>query len=220
MTRKFGIQQILVLATTAFSVFLVVGAIAYQSLKTPEGLKALTIGMPTLGSQAASVEVVIFEDFLCYGCRVFNEEIFPQIESRYITSNRVRYTFVPLAFIGGSKPLANAALAVYKIAPDRFFAYAREVFQWMERLPRGDAAKPYLLEFAKKVGRIDLDKLKQCIETDCYYEELDRNYRSAKKLMGKNFGTPALFINGEKTSTASFRLVQQRIEKALPGEKP
>lgn len=220
MRRKFKIHQILVLATTALSILLAAGVIVRHPSKASDDLKALMAGMPTIGSQAANVEVVIFEDFFCQGCRIFNEEIFPQIESRYIASKRVRYTFVPLAFIAGSKPLANAAFAVHKIAPAQFFPYARKVFRWMDRLPPGDAAKPLLLDLAKKVGKIDLEKLQQCIETNCYYEELDQQYLAAKKFMGKKFGTPALFVNGKATSTASFLIVQQRIEKTLEEAAP
>ncbi|MDE3045205.1 MAG: thioredoxin domain-containing protein [Verrucomicrobiota bacterium] len=217
---KWKTHRILVVVTTVLSVCVFAAGLFYQSVRMRGALGIPLADLPTLGSPRAPIEIVIFEDFRCYGCRTFNEEIFPQVESRYITSGRARYTFVPVAFMSGSKPLGNAAIAVHKQAPDRFFPYIRELFRYAEMRQGRESDPAVFVKIAKKVGGIDLKELEKSIKTERYYNELERNYQWAKRIMGRKFGTPALFVNGALTSTASFRAVELKIDRALEGSEP
>jgi protein-disulfide isomerase len=213
MGAKQSFRQVLVLVTAAIAICLITGASLYQSLRIPDALEILTKGQPTMGNYRAKVEVVVFEDFLCVECLAFNEDIFPQIEERYIATNDVRYTLIPVSFIEHSKPIANAALAVYKIAPTRFFAYAHALFRYFGSHGADDLDA--LLSIAKETGGIPERELKKAILSEQYYQELDQNQHLAKRLMGKEFGTPALYVNGIATPTGNFRPVQVRIDRAL-----
>jgi len=206
-------HQKLVIFTAVIAILVITSAGLYQLFRIPEPLEIVTHGQPTIGSHKAKVEVVIFEDFLCPECALFNDTIFPQIESEYVATNQVRYTLVPVSFIDGSKPLANAALAVYHMAPDKFFQYAQALFQSARLLQNADVGQ--LVDIAEAIGGIDERELKKAIATRRYDPELERNLMLAKKLMGNGFGTPALYVNGVATSTGSFRAVQARIERAL-----
>ena len=212
-------HQKLVLITAVIAVLVITGAGLYQLFRIPDALQIATHNQPTLGSHKAKVDVVIFEDFLCPECAIFNETIFPQIESEYISKNQVRYTLVPVSFLDHSKPLANAALAVYHMAPDLFFPYAQALFQSARLLQQADVGQ--LVDIARAIGDVDERELKKAIATRRYDPELEHNLLLAKQLMGNNFGTPALYVNGVATSTGSFRAVQARIERALyRGGKP
>ncbi len=198
-------RKIFVLATALIAFVVLSGAAVYHAMRTPDSLVLNTQGQPTIG--AGKVEMVLIEDFRCTNCRTFSEEVLPEIANRYIHQGRVRFTIVPIAFIEGSKPLANAALAVYHQAPNRFFAFAQKLFEM-------DAAdKSSILRAARRVGDINLETLSRAIDNRLYYDELEFNYHWAKKLMGKQFGTPALYVNGIPTSTASLDIVARRIEQ-------
>lgn len=205
-------QKILVLVTAALALTLFSGAALYQSFQQPTAVVLKTKGFPSIGNQSAWVEVTVFEDFLCHNCRLFNEEIFPKIRSHYIEEGKVRYTMIPLAFIKGSKPMANAALAVYHSSPNRFFAYVEALFHFPEGRQMNETA---LLETAHKVGGIDLAVLQKAIDERKYYGELRENLDWAKGVLGKDFRTPALYINGIPTGTQSFEAIQMRIEHIL-----
>ena len=215
MRWKLSSFQILVLATAALAILTFCAAAIHHSFQVPDPVAIRVTGQPTLGSADAKVEVVVFEDFMCDTCRYFSEEIFPKLHNRYVASGQIRYTFVPLAFIDGSKPLANAALAVYKIAPQKFWAYAHELFAFVEKHSFDGAEDKILLELADEVGGIDLFKLKNCIKTSCHAAELEMNFSAARDAMGKEFGTPALFVNGIKTSPVDYKAIETRIDKAL-----
>ncbi|HEY4255191.1 MAG TPA: DsbA family protein [Chlamydiales bacterium] len=214
MGSKRSFQQVLILVTAAMALCLISGAALFQVLRIPDALEILTKEQPTTGNRQAQVEVVVFEDFLCSECLQFNETIFPQIEEKYIGTNEIRYTLIPVSFIDHSKPIANAALAVYKLAPTRFFAYAHALFRYFGE-NRADSDTGVLLKIADEVGEISQKELLKAIQTEQYYPELDQNLYLAKRLMGTDFGTPALYVNGIATPTGSFRSVQVRIDRAL-----
>jgi len=205
-------RKILVLCTGAAALVLICFGALYQLTREPDAIVLETVGFPSIGSRLAKVEVVVIEDFRCCNCKEFTEQVFPQIQTRYIESGEVRFTIVPVAFIPGSAPIANAALEVYNSSPDRFFAYIQEVLPRCQSTPLDGKI---LLQIAEKVGGIDLVQLENCIKSDCHYWELEKNLQWAHAIMGKDFGTPALYVNGKHTSTRSFHAVQERIDQIL-----
>ncbi len=199
----------IVLLTAALAVFFISGAFLYKNIRFPDPVEIDTTGQPTIGS--GSIEMVVFEDLRCANCRVFTEEVFPQIASRYVESGKARLVLILIAFGESSKPLSNAALAVYKIASDRFLPFI------LELLHVKASGKEEILQAAAKVGGIDLDQLSESIDTHMYYAEIDRNLTLAKNVMGDDFGTPTLFVNGIETPTDSFQDVVKsvnRVERA------
>lgn len=199
-------RKTLVLATALFSLLSLGGTYIYHSNRMPSAIVIDTKGHPSIGK--GKIELVVFEDFLCKNCRMFSERIFPKLTTLYIETGRVRLTVIPLSFIKESKPLANAALAVYRHAPDRFLSFVQELF-------KTHASNRYeILEAARKVGGIDLSHLADCIDFHLYDDEIDENLNWAKEILGNRFGTPALFVDGVPTSTESFEEIVNRIDQA------
>lgn len=205
-----------VLATAGAALFLLVLGILYETFRVPMPVDFDTKGFPTIGDSKAKVELIIFEDFRCTHCCYFSEEIYPELKKAYVDTGIASYTIVPLAFMNKSKPIGNAALAVYRQNPNRFFDYAHELFKACVDGMVPDENELYRI--AKRVGGINLVRLQECIESHCYYEELENNLHLAKRLMGREFGTPTLYINGVSSPTSSFRAVQLKIQKALEKE--
>lgn len=194
-----------VLATGILALlFLAMGG-AYQITRLPDPIALDTSGYPSIGS--GQIELVVFEDLCCTNCRVFTEEIFPQIASRFVETGKARLTVIPVAFGENSKPLANAALGVYKTAPSRFIPFV------LELLHSEAEDRESILKVATKIGGIDLAELSRCIDEKVYYQDIEKNMSWAKRLMGEEFGTPTLFVNGIMTSTASFNAVKTRIKQ-------
>lgn len=206
-------RKILVLATAGVALFLLTGAAIYHAIRWPDYVHLETKGNPTIGRMNAKVELVLFEDLRCPHCCAFSAQILPQIVKMYVDSGTARFSVIPVAFLTGSKPIANAALAVYRQNPDRFFAFSQAIALRCLEGEHPNDEELYLI--AKRVGGINLVRLQECLESHCYYEDLDRNLHWAKNIMGKDFATPALYVDGISTSTSSFGAVQTRIEKIL-----
>lgn len=195
----------LVLLTTLAMLFSLGAAVQYQRMHLPDPLAIRVDGHPYIGQ--GSVEMVLFEDFLCSSCRVFSENVFPLIVDHFIVTGKARLVFVPIAFGNESRPLANATIAVYKMAPSRLLAFVLALFSTHAK------TRDEILDVAMEVGGIDMRKLVRAMDFRLYYEELDGNLNWGKQLMGSQFGTPSLFVNGMLTSTASFDAVEYRIHQ-------
>ena len=213
MGKKHTFLQILVLSTaTVAALMIAVGAI-YEASASWKPTDLQTDGRPRIGRLEAKIEMVVIEDFRCGACRFFTEKIFPHIQSDYIDTGKAFCIVVPVSFLEGSKPLANASLAVYKIAPDRFVSFWHAIFnQFYGRRSNGMEQKE-ILEIAEKIGGIDLKKMREYVESNAFYPQLDQNLDWAKRIMGNDFGTPALYVNGIRTSTSSVESIQERMEK-------
>lgn len=170
---------------------------------------------PILGNPDAKVEILLIEDFKCKHCRSFSEQFFPKLISKYLESGKVRFTLVPLAFLKGSKPLANAALAVYDLSPDRFLPFILELIHRVQMAKKEYSVENLLIETAQKVGGIQLQKLRECIKTRCHENELEINYEWAKQLMGEDFGTPSLYLNGHYVNPSMYPTIWNRIDEAI-----
>jgi len=170
---------------------------------------------PVFGPTTASVEVILFEDLKCQGCRIFSKEVLPRLEKDYLASERIRLKVIPLGFLGGSKVLANAALEVYRLSPEGFFPFVNTLFDRFEFESIDESSANLVFELAQEIKGIDLPQLKACIDQNCHYSELDRNLLEAKSLMGKKFRIPALYINGVRMKTTDYQSIQKEIERAV-----
>lgn len=199
------IRKKIVLATAIASLFFLGGAIAYKVTRPPVPIVLDTSGQPTIGT--GKTKIVVFEDLCCANCRVFTEEIFPELTKKYVDTGEAQLVLIPIAFGENSKPLANAALSVYHIAPKSFVSF-------VSQLSRAQASlKDDILFVARSVGGIDLVTLRERIDLKMYYAEIDRNLYWARSLMGEDFGTPTLLINGLEIPAGSLDAIGERIRE-------
>lgn len=169
-------------------------------------------GLPTLGSKNASVQIVVFTDFRCEGCQWFHEHVFPEIYQRFIVTNLASYTLVPIAFLGGTKPAVNAAIWMHKEYPQYFFAYYDQLHQTFQQAS-ANISPNTLVQCAEKVGSVNTKSLKSCIAKGKYYDEMDRYFQMAQKVMKNKVATPSVYINGKSCSLSSVSHVLKTIEK-------
>ena len=62
-------------------------------------------GQYNLGNIESPVQVVVFLDFRCSACDYFESQIFPLLQRRYIHTDKISYTMIPIAFLKGSARL-------------------------------------------------------------------------------------------------------------------
>jgi protein-disulfide isomerase len=193
---------------TGFCAFLFLGcAITYKALQPPTPFVFDVEGHPSIGQ--GPTQIVIFEDFRCSNCRKFTEEIFPVLVDLYVNTGKAEMIFVPIAFDGFSKPLANAALSVYRIAPNSFVPFVLALSKVQP------SSQQEILDLARFVGGIDLRSLTEKMNTKLYYAEIERNLFWARSIMGEEFGTPTLLIQGIEVPIGSLDKIALYIERNL-----
>lgn len=192
----------------AFAVFST--ATLIQIVRRASPIAIQTQGFPSIGKAAAPVEVVLIEDFQCKNCRSFSKKVLPKLQSKYVKEGKVRFVLVPVSFLTGSQAIANAVLEVYHQNPRQFFPYLKDVL-----IHEGEVKVSDLLRLANRVQGIDMEKLRSCIENGCHNQELEKNLGWAQRVMGSQFRTPALYVNGAAGSTYSFEAIQYQIDLIL-----
>ncbi len=203
--RKFLLWATLGIAIAVFS-----GAAVFQEVRRATPLAMNMQGFPTMGPSTAPIEVVLIEDFQCRNCRAFSHKVLPQLQKQYVKGGKVRFILVPVSFLAGSQLIANAVLEVYVQNPKAFFPYLKEVLAF-----EGDLRIADLMRLARRVNGINLAKLQSCIEKGCHQPELQKNLSWAQGVMGSQFRTPALYVNGNVGSTYSFEAIQYQIDSVL-----
>jgi protein-disulfide isomerase len=213
MERNRKLIHFLVFATAVIAALLIAAGAVYEVSIPSTRTELAGIGRPRIGRLEAKVELILIEDLRCGACSYFTQKIFSQIQEEFIDWGQAYWVLVPVAFLEGSEPVANAALGVYNLAPERFLSYVHALIDYLNESDSDDFLREELIEIAKEVGGIDLQLLGECINTNRYGPQLKENFEWAKKIMGTDFATPTLFVEGVKVKTTSIKAVQSRIEK-------
>ncbi|MBN2479551.1 MAG: thioredoxin domain-containing protein [Parachlamydiales bacterium] len=148
----------------------------------------------SFGDKGAKVNVVVFEDFQCKFCKKLSNEYFPFIKEKYLNNDKISYSIIPVAFICGSKPIANAAIAIYELNKDQFFEFLKIVSNSEQKIE----TKQDLINIAKSLKGVNIEIFKELLEKEVFNEYLDDNLLLSKNLMRRRFQVPSIFVNGQK----------------------
>lgn len=75
-------------------------------------------------------EVIVYGDFNCPHCKDFEQKIMPKMTKDYIEKDKVKFTFVNVAFLDKSSELgAAASYAVKEKAPNKFLKFNQMIFE-------------------------------------------------------------------------------------------
>lgn len=169
---------------------------------------------PVAGNPEGDVKIVEFFDYNCGYCKRMVETITQLLEE----DKNVQVIFKELPILTSSLPTdysrlaAKASLAVYRLAPGKYFDYHQSVMKFGSR-PSEEA----LIELAKPLG-IDGEALKAEMAKPEVEAELKEVMETAK-VLGVS-GTPALIINGELVPGAvTIEQLKELVAKARQGDK-
>ncbi len=168
--------------------------------------KVNTTGEPFLGSADAPVTIAYWFDYQCPFCHQNEETVMPQIIKDYVDTGKVKIVFKDFQFLGDdSQRLGQFARAVWAIAPDKFYAWHKAIYDNQGKENTGWATETEILAITKQVLGADLtNKALQLVTTNqaTYQKEMD-----ADKAEGSSFGV---------TGTPSFIIGKQLIIGAQP----
>ncbi len=141
---------------------------------------------PSVGPKTADVTVIEFFDYHCGYCK----QVLPSISKLIENDKKVRVIFREFPILSEDSVAASrAALAVNRIAPDKYFAYHTALMN-----TKGKYTEEVLFAEAKKLG-IDTEKLKKEMASQEVTAMLDQTRDMAADIGIR--GTPAMIINGE-----------------------
>ena len=186
-------------------------------------------GQPTVGQSKAPVSIIVFEDLKCPICAKFNNDVYPNVIKKYIDEGTAKYTSITLAFIPGSIPAGNMALALYAKNKDYFFPFVDYLYHHQEDEAKNWATIPTLLSFARNamlplspssspaplsLSTATQKELSDQVASGQYSSVLAHNLNIAEKAMPDGVATPTVYINGKKVEPLTENNLKTMLKQA------
>jgi len=151
---------------------------------------------PVLGNANGAYTIVEFYDYQCGHCKNMSDTI-----QDIITNNtNIKIILKELPIFGGvSKIAAQASLAVYSIAPEKFLEFHKDLLT-----NEGPLSEEQIISYAKDLG-ISAKKLQTAMNSDAVSDELSDNFKLAEAI-GIN-GTPGFIVANSDLSLKKFSFI-------------
>jgi protein-disulfide isomerase len=145
---------------------------------------------PVLGSENASMTVVVFSDFECPFCGQFARETFPQVKAKYVDTGKMRIVFkqFPLSIHEHAELAAQASLCAHD--QEKFWEYHDLLYSHQQDLALED-----LKAYAQDIG-LNAERFNSCLDSGQYQTQV-----ASEKVLGTQSsvtGTPTFFFNGKR----------------------
>ena len=174
--------------------------------QTADISKVKTAGDPYYGNPNAPVTIAYWFDYQCPFCRQNEEQTMPQVIKNYVDTGKVKIVFKDFQFLGpDSQTLGQTGRAVWDVAPDKFYAWHKAVYDNQGTENTGWATTEKIRSITEGVlGVSDTNKVLALVKTKgAEYQKL----MDADKAEGAGFGV---------TGTPSFIIGKQLIIGAVP----
>jgi len=167
-------------------------------------------GLPTAGAAKGDVTVVEFFDYHCGYCKQFLGSL------TQLTDNdkNVHVVFREFPILSDDSAVAaRAAIAVSKIAPDKYFAYHTALMKSNAKFD-----EPMLLGTAEKLG-INKEKLKAEMNNPEVEDQIEANRKLAQDLGVR--GTPAVIVGDHMApGFVSYDNLKKTVDAVRSGKNP
>lgn len=149
---------------------------------------------PVMGSDDATLELHVFEDFSCPACQDFNQNHFPQIKEEYIDEGLVRfyhYDWPIPVHPRWSTEMANGARAVQdKHGDDTFFEFKSLLYE-----NQSNISVDVMRQLAENLEIDDVEYILESASISAYQPVIDTDVAEGNQ---RNVGgTPTVFIGGD-----------------------
>lgn len=144
---------------------------------------------PSAGSNSAPVKMVIFSDFECGYCKMFAEETFPKIKSKYVDKGLIEVFYRDLPLDLHSKAFVAAEAGACANDQNKFWEIHDIFFNNETSLDDN-----FITAAAKKLS-LDMNKFNACLKTHKFKSEIEKDMGEAASI--GITGTPTIVINGK-----------------------
>lgn len=172
-------------------------------------------GQPTMGESDAPVTVVEFGDFKCPACKVWGENILPQLVSDYVDTGDVEFSFINVLFHGAESRLASlAAESVYIQNPDAYWDFHEALFAEQPSDNQEWVTNSKVLDIASSVSNIDTTQLETAIDDKAQIDEVNKDTDIVNAFDIQQ--TPTIMINGTVVEDPfDYESIKNAIDSAL-----
>ena len=172
-----------------------------------------------IGSPDAPVTIVEYASVSCGACASWSNTVYPELKDKYIDTGKVR--FVLREFPAGNYQLFLSGSMIANCADDKspgaFFDNVKLQFERQNEIFRYAQQAPEQLRdqyfYIAEQGGLSQEEAIACLSNEDVQADMETRIQSGYDL-GVS-GTPAFFINGEKTDARTLEEFDEAIEAAI-----
>ena len=169
---------------------------------------------PVIGKKDAPVTMILFSDFSCPHCSLFDKTVLPKIKSDLVDKGKAKLYFINFPFINASSTVAaSASEAVFKQNPKEFYEFYRGVYNLQPPTEANTtwANTKTMTNLAKKL-KLDIDykKLEKDISSNAYIDEVNQDLAEGQAI-GVS-GTPALIIGNTNVDPTDYEAIKKQVD--------
>ncbi|WP_193328807.1 thioredoxin domain-containing protein [Chlamydia caviae] len=178
---------------------------------------------PTLGNPYAPINITVFEEPSCAACAEFSTEVFPLLRKKYIDTGEVSFTLIPVCFIRGSMPAAQALLCIYHHDPrqvdiEAYIEYFHRLLTYPKEEGKRWATPEVLTKLSENLkthsGRsINPKGLMQCVDSQQYEEQIKKNNIYGSQVLGGQLATPTAVVGDYLIEDPTFDELERVIRQ-------
>ena len=159
----------------------------------------------------AKVTVVEYASVTCGHCAVWNEEVWPEIKTKYVDNNKIRFVF--REFPTPPQDIAVAGFLIARCAgPDKYFDVVHDIMASQKEWAAGVPPRTTLFRAAAAAG-LSQEQTEACIRDKAAIEEMSNRIKAGIDA-GVN-STPTFIVNGAKVTDTSLSGLSQAIDAEL-----
>lgn len=170
-----------------------------------------------LGSEKASVWMIIVSDFQCPFCKQWHTDSWETLKKEYVNTGKIRVAYVnfPLGIHPNARPAAISAMCAS--AQGKFWPMADLLFKNQDKWKGLKDARPYFDSLAKAAGA-DAGRLKSCITSPGVAAMVDAD--RTRMMQAKAESTPTFYIGGARVEGAQpIAVFRRAIDAELAAAK-
>lgn len=202
------------------------GGAGFGGPQGPHPIKAdindvTTEGSPFIGQADAPVTMAFFYDYQCPFCKQFEEQVTPELMTKYIESGKVKMVLKDFQFLGeDSVTAALFGRALWEAQPDKYYAWYVAMYKAQD--DEGDEGFGDLASIKKLAAAIpglDVARVSALMEQneEAYQAAIEAD-RAEGAALGVN-GTPSVIVGKQLftglTPDAFIKAISKEIDKQL-----
>jgi len=185
-------QQLVPIILISLAAVVLVGLLVLPNL-LPKSVNNRPLENGTnMGNPNAAVVVEEFADFQCPSCAYFFNDYEPNIVTKYVSTGKIYFKFIPFSFLG-PESITAAEAALCANDQGKFWQYHDTLYTNQKGENQGWFSASRLTDFAQSLN-LDTTQFSSCLTTEKYKQQVQDDLDYGK---GKGIDrTPSFLVNG------------------------
>ena len=166
-----------------------------------------------IGSESATVWLIIISDFQCPFCKNWHDETWAAIKKDYVDTGKIRVAYVnlPLSMHRNAWPAAHAAMCA--AVQGKFWPMQDALFRTQQEWEKSDNPGPFYEKLAAETGA-NVEDLRACVKAEAMLPLIKGDVDRATSAGAQS--TPTFFVGGRPVIGAQpLSVFREALDAAL-----